>query len=426
MSPRQYKMARMKSVLMLLAVSVAASAQKTEIPALLTMARTPANPAFVPALRDTLTQKAIDSGAAVAGYGPDFLFVTQAPTTPELYIDDVRSGAMQAVPGNPQLWMMQAKLRLGTSHNFYYMVDGKQFGGNHDIAAFTPDSYAKPGAPQGTLSEKMVHTSKLYDGMVSDWWIYVPAQYDAAKPAALMVWHDGQGMINRTVAANSLNVFDNLTAQGKIPVVIQVFIAPGKIGEKAMRSIEYDTVSEKYTRFVDDEIMPLVYAKYNVRRDGYSRAAAGNSSGGISAFNMAWFHPDEFSRVLMRIASFANLQQNHAGEFDGGNTYPYRVRREDKRPIRVWSADGTEDLENPFGSWPSNNINMANSLKFRDYDFHMSWSNGSHNGAHGNAELPEAMTWLWRDYDPAKTSDTFPPDPDEKAKPFFRVKSFNR
>ena len=69
---------------------------------------------------------------------------------------------------------------------------------------------------------------------------------------------------------------------------------------------------------------------------------------------------------------------------------------------------------------------MANSLKFRDYDFHMSWSTGTHNGAHGNSELPEEMIWLWRGYDAAKTADTFPPDPEEHDKPFFRVKSFNR
>ena len=413
------------ALLALCFLSPALNAQKLSPPELLVLAHTPANPAFAASLRETLTTKAIAEGTASVGNGPDFLFAVDALSAPDLYIDDTRAGTMQALAGS-QTWYTLVKLKPGTSHSFYYMVGGKHMGGKNDIPAYSPDSYAQAGVPQGTLSEKMLHTSKIYDGMVSEWWTYAPAQYDASKPAALMVWHDGQGMVSRTAPANVLNVFDNLTAQGKIPVMIQVFIAPGKIGDKAMRSIEYDTVSDKYARFVRDEIMPLVYAKYNVRRDGYSRAAAGNSSGAISAFNMSWFQPDQFSRVLMRIASFSNLQQNHPGEFDGGNTYPYRVRREEKRNIRVWSQDGTEDLENPFGSWPANNINMANSLKFSNYDFHMSWGNGSHNGAHGNAELPEEMIWLWRGYDPAKTADTFPPDPEEKDKPFFRVKSFNR
>ncbi len=416
----------MKPAVFILLGVAALPAQKIPAPDLLNLANTPANPGFALALRDTLVPEAIKKGEANIGYGSEYLFATEAESAPDLYIDDQRATTLQSLPGQSQMWFTKANLKPGTSHNFYYMVNGQRMGGKTDLPAYTPDSYAKPGIPQGKLSEKMTHTSKIYEGMVSDWWIYVPAQYDAAKPAALMVWHDGQGMANRNALANSLNVFDNLTAQGKIPVIVQVFIAPGKVGEKAMRGIEYDTVSDRYLRFVNEEILSQVDAKYNVRKDGYSHAAAGNSSGGISAFSMAWFHPELFTRVLMRISSFANLQQNHPGEFDGGNTYPYRVRREDKRPIRVWSADGTEDLENPFGSWPSNNINMANSLKFRDYDFHMSWSTGTHNGAHGNSELPEEMVWLWRGYDSAKTTDTFPPDPEEKNKPFFRVKSFNR
>jgi enterochelin esterase family protein len=69
---------------------------------------------------------------------------------------------------------------------------------------------------------------------------------------------------------------------------------------------------------------------------------------------------------------------------------------------------------------------MANSLKLREYDFHFSFGNNQHSMEHGDAELPEAMTWLWRGYDPAKTDDPFPIDPEEKSKPFFRVSIANR
>jgi len=40
--------------------------------------------------------------------------------------------------------------------------------------------------------------------------------------------------------------------------------------------------------------------------------------------------------------------------------------------------DGSEDLENDHGSWPLQNIQMTNSLKMREYDFHFSWGGGSH------------------------------------------------
>ena len=69
---------------------------------------------------------------------------------------------------------------------------------------------------------------------------------------------------------------------------------------------------------------------------------------------------------------------------------------------------------------------MANSLKMRDYDFHLSFGPGTHNGAQGNSELPESLTWLWRDYDPAKTDQVYEADPAEKDKPYFRVKIYTR
>ena len=120
------------------------------------------------------------------------------------------------------------------------MVDGQRVGGKSDVAAYGPDSYAHAGVPEGKLSEKMVHTSKIYEGMKSDYWIYVPAQYDPGKAAALMVWQDGQGRTQRDGATRAQIVFDNLSHQKRIPVMIHVFISPGLIGMRRMRSIEYD------------------------------------------------------------------------------------------------------------------------------------------------------------------------------------------
>jgi enterochelin esterase-like enzyme len=383
-------------------------------------------PAFAaPPQLPQLSKADIQNGTAVAGEGPDFLFAVDSASHPTLYIDSEPAAGHMKRAGKEGPWILATQLKTGRSHSFYYMVDGKKFGGKTDVAAYTPDSYEHPGVPKGKLSEKLVHTSKLYDGMMSDYWIYVPAQYDAAKPAALMVWQDGQGLIQRDGATRAQIVFDNLTAQKKIPVMIQVFISPGKIGSKAMRSIEYDTVSDKYARFLRDEILPEVYAKYNIRKNGYSRGICGGSSGGICSFNVAWWQPDQFSRVISHIGSFTSIQW-HPGEIDGGNVYPFMIRKQDKRNIRVWLQDGSEDLENNHGSWPLQNLEMANSLKLAKYDFHLSFGNGTHNGAHGNSELPEEMTWLWRDYDPAKTEQVYEMDPAEKDKPFFRVKVYSR
>jgi len=75
-----------------------------------------------------------------------------------------------------------------------------------------------------------------------------------------------------------------------------------------MRSIRYDTVFDLYPRFLRDEVLPEIPTRYNLRKDAYSHAIAGNSLGGICAFNAAWYMPELFSRVLMRIPRFAAIQ----------------------------------------------------------------------------------------------------------------------
>ncbi|HYM13604.1 MAG TPA: alpha/beta hydrolase-fold protein [Bryobacterales bacterium] len=372
----------------------------------------------------TLGEAEIHKGTAVLGEGPDFLWAVEAEKTPALFVDDEPAGPMKRLNGS-NIWYREGKLATGTSHLFYYVIDGARFGGKSDVPAYTPDSYTKPGVPQGKLSEKLVNNSKTYPGMQSNYWIYVPAEYDPATPAALMVWQDGEKYTIRDGSTRLLNVIDNLTYEKKIPVIIQVLISPGLADGRRMRSIEYDTVSDRYARFLQDDILAEVQAKYSLRKDGYSRGIAGESSGGICSFNVAWFEPDQFSRVLSRIGSFTSIQW-HPGEIDGGNVYPFKIRKEPKRNIRVWLQDGSNDLENNFGSWPLQNIQMANSLKRMDYDFHFTFGNGTHNTSQGNAQLPEALAWLWRDYDPHKTAQVYEMEASEKAKPLFRVKIYNR
>jgi len=405
----------------------ALAADKLTTPQLLEMARHHSQ-GLDEALRTALGDDKIKKGAAFAGEGPDFVFAIESEAQPSLFIDDQPAAPMTRAGS---LWFQTATLRPETVHGFYYMVNGVRTGGSTDVAAYGPDSYPKPGVPQGALSDKIVHTSKIYDGMQSNYWIYIPAQYDASVPAALMVWQDGQALIQRDGASRTLTVVDNLIAQKKIPVMIQVFIQPGMIGDKAMRSIEYDTVSDRYARFLRDEILADVQAKYNIRKDAYSRGIGGISSGGICAFNVAWQQNDQFSRVLSHVGSFTSIQWHHdqpdpRDNMLGGNDYPFLVRKSPKHNIRAWLQDGSEDLENDHGSWPLQNIQMVNSLKMREYDFHFSWGGGSHNPAHGYAELPEELTWVWRDYDPAKTDETYTMDPAEKSKPMFRVKMLNR
>jgi enterochelin esterase-like enzyme len=314
----------------------------------------------------------------------------------------------------------------------------------------TGDALQRPGVPVGKLSERLTLKSQIYDGMVSDYWIYVPAQYDPKKPAAVMVFQDGSGYLDRKGDHPALNVLDNLIAEGKIPVMIGVFTNPGDIsgspgtptynfveayGKKwsrtlkdSMRSTEYDTVSDRYARFLRDELLPMVAKQYNLRTDAYSHAITGLSSGGICSFNAAWQRPEDFSRVISWIGSFTSIQWHEDPAVpDGGQDYPEKILREDHRNVRVWLQDGSNDQENPkYGSWPLANIRMANALKLKGYDFRFSFGMGPHSAGEGGAEFADEMIWLWRGYDAAQSSETFVQDPAEADKPPFRVGIVNR
>jgi enterochelin esterase family protein len=413
----------MKSALIFLVLSAPwALAQKPEPEALLQLAKKPQSAEFLKALEASFTPQQLEKGEAYATWREDGLFAVKAAAAPKIVIDDAVTMATQKAGA---YFVATAKLKPYTSHTFHYLVDGKRFGGRLDVSAFGPEAYPVAGVAEGTLSEKVTHTSKVYEGMKSDYWVYAAAGVQQGVAAPVMIWQDGEKYANRKAANRLLIQIDNLVAQKRIPAAVHVFTSPGLIGERRMRSVEYDTYNDTYTRYLLEEILAAVGEKWKLRQDGYSRAIAGESSGGICAFNAAWWRPEEFSRVYSRIGSFTSIQWK-PGELDGGNIYPFAIRKQPKRNIRVYLSDGSEDLENAHGSWPLQNLQMANSLKMKEYDFKFVWGSGPHSTAQGNAEIPIALEWVWRGYDPAKTNETFVMDPAEKEKPYYRVKALNR
>ena len=361
----------------------------------------------------------------VTVWGQDYLFLATSATPVSVSIDLQPQRQLAQVDANH--WMLLTKMRTGVLHEYQFYTAGKPLAARGDAVGYNPDSYPKPGVPHGKLSEKHTLTSKIYDGMKYDYWTYASAGVDPNVPAVLMVWQDGQNLESEFGGIRLTTVTDNLVQQGLLPPIVHVMIAPGTSADgKAMRSIEYDTVSDHYARFLMEEVLPDVEKTYKLRQDAYSRAIAGESSGGIAAFSAAWFMPDKFSRVHSAVGSFTSIQWRSKENVDGGNVYPFMVRKDPKRNIRMWMSDGADDLENNHGSWPMQAIQMANSLKFRGYDFHFRFGTAAHGGAQAALDLPESLMWLWRDYDPKKTSQDFTMDPAETDKPFFRVNTLNR
>ncbi|MEQ1824776.1 MAG: alpha/beta hydrolase-fold protein [Pirellula sp.] len=260
-----------------------------------------------------------------------------------------------------------------------------------------PDAVRKENVPHGTVEEMTAWESKIFENTVRDWSIYVPAQYNKEQPAALMVFQDGQSFRNINGRWRVPIVFDNLIARGDMPPTIAVFINPGQDkskpkperGSPSNRGFEYDSLGDRFARFLIEEIIPEVEKKYTLSKDPDMRAICGSSSGGICAFTVAWERPDAFRKVLSSVGSFVNLR--------GGNIYPSLIRKTEPKPIRVYMADTSGDLDNPFGHWPLANQLMASSLKYMGYDVRFDWAEGyGHNSDFGGGRFPESLKWLWR------------------------------
>ncbi len=259
------------------------------------------------------------------------------------------------------------------------------------------DSQRHDGVPQGHVTAHTFSTSGVFPGTERDYFIYVPAQYNRQTPAALMVFQDGRNYVNEKGQWRVPTVLDNLIHRGDMPVTIAVCINPGVVpgGDDAQnrfnRSFEYDTVSDRYATFIIDEVLPEVAKRYSITDDPNLRAIGGSSSGAIAAFGVAWHRPDQFRRVFSTVGTFVGLR--------GGNEYPTMIRHNEPKPIRVFLQDGSNDLDIYGGSWWNANQSMLSALQWAGYDVKNAWGSGGHNGKHGGAILPDALRWLWSDFD---------------------------
>ena len=142
-----------------------------------------------------------------------------------------------------------------------------------------PDSLVEPGVPQGEIRGPFILPSQAYPGTSHTYWVYVPAQYDPAAPASLMVFNDGQAFIAPDGDLRAQNVLDNLIYRREIPVMLGVFINPGRRPDQpepnphewgdrtTNRPTEYNSLDDRYARVIVDELMPVLYKQYNISKD---------------------------------------------------------------------------------------------------------------------------------------------------------------
>lgn len=256
------------------------------------------------------------------------------------------------------------------------------------------DSLPQDGVPVGTVQKYHMDDCKTYPGVGRDYYIYVPAQYDPTKPASLAVYLDGSEFMDY---CNAHILMDNLIAKKDVPIMIGLFISPGDkgpgypvYGGKDNRSIEYDSIDEKFSQFLEKDMLPIIKGSYSISDDPSEHVIIGLSSAGNASFMAAFHRPDLFGKVICSCGSFTNLR--------GGHLVPTMVRMEPRRNIRVSLQTNKYDLNTVFGDWRVANHYLASSLEYQEYDYEFFEGTGGHTYNCVGSRLPQTMRWLWREY----------------------------
>lgn len=268
------------------------------------------------------------------------------------------------------------------------------------VAAAEPPSAAEPpapAAPKGEVTKYTFSASRIFPGTVREYSIYVPRQYDPARPACVHVNQDN-------VQFGAPAVFDRLIEAKEMPVTIGVFVTPGRVKaaspgalDRMNRSYEYDGLGDNYVRFLLEELLPDVETRtaadgrpIRLSKNGNDRSIGGSSSGAIAAFTAAWERPAAFTRVFSAVGTYVGLR--------GGDEYPTLIRKTEPKPLRVFLQDGSGDLNIYTGDWWMANQTMERALVFAGYEVNHVWGDGGHNGKHATEIFADAMRWLWKDW----------------------------
>jgi enterochelin esterase-like enzyme len=253
--------------------------------------------------------------------------------------------------------------------------------------------------------------------------VYIPAAYKDGTAAPILIIHDGPGQMNLV-----RNALDNLTISKdpnrKLPPFIAIAVENGgNDGKNSERGLEYDTMSDRLARFINDEVLPAVldnpeikaaYPKLAVTKNPWGRAVMGCSSGGAAALTMAWFRPDLFRRVIAYSGTFVDQQDDDAAEeakFPLG-AWEYHssmklIEKSEKKPLRIFTHVSENDLrakdpEETYHNWVMAGERTAAALKAKGYHhrFVFSGKTGHCDRRVFEQSLADTLVWLWRGYQP--------------------------
>jgi enterochelin esterase-like enzyme len=237
-------------------------------------------------------------------------------------------------------------------------------------------------------------------------WLYLPKGYSGDKELPFIFVGDGSWSQHKDLMRC---VLDNLIRDRKIPPMAAIFMNPGPLGggdgPGSQRSFEYDSVTTKFSDWVETEVLPKMTKDFGVKftTNPEGRATMGGSSSGAMAFTMAWFHPDRYRRVITYSGTYVRRIKTPENP-DGAYEYHSKlIPNSDKKPLRVYIEVGENDNNfkpDTFNNWITANQAMAKAFKDKGYHYKFDFAKGAGHidGKVYKQTLPGVLEWLWRGY----------------------------
>jgi len=334
-----------------------------------------------------------------------------------------------------------AFLAVATGSAFFQEQAGTTGNGDHVIGPEykTDPDLIDQGNPKGRQFEfsMPLAESKIFPGNDSTLdpkkevrterkiFVYIPAAYKDGTKAPVLVTLDGPSNLNLV-----RNALDNLTTtkdpNRKLPPFIVISVQNGgNDGKGSERGLEYDTMSDRFARFINDEVFTAVlnnadikaaYPHLAITDDPWGRGIMGCSSGGAAALTAGWFRPDLFRRLITYSGTFVDQQDDDAPEEE---KYPLGawdyhsglklIENTEKKPLRIFTHVSENDLrprdpEETHHNWVMANQRTASALKAKGYDYRFIFSKATKHCDEKvfRQTLADTLVWMWSGYEPEK------------------------
>ncbi len=204
----------------------------------------------------------------------------------------------------PDRSRIEYKLEIERSGQIHWIEDPRNshhahdpFGSNSVIHArgYEVPEWTRfdPESRPGSLEEHSIESAAL--GRRARIGIYLPARFRASRRYPLLIAHDGGDYL---AYSGLKTVLDNLIHRVEVSDLIVALTYPED------RLVEYAD-HEPHARFVTEELLPWLSARWPIADRASARCLMGASFGAVAALTTACRTPDVYGRLLLQSGSFA-------------------------------------------------------------------------------------------------------------------------